>query len=96
MTKAGDKILAGLESALEYAKGNTEGSITHEIEVIDVKEVRKSLGMTQAVFANTFHIPAGTLRGWEQKRRQPEGPAKVLMFLIAKEAKAVKRALKVT
>ncbi|MBT3550550.1 MAG: hypothetical protein HOH80_22810, partial [Rhodospirillaceae bacterium] len=42
MTKAGDKILAGLESALEYAKGNTEGSITHEIEVIDVKEVRKS------------------------------------------------------
>ena len=95
MTKAGDKILAGLESVLEYAKGNTEGSITYEIEVIDVKEVRKSLGMTQAEIADTFHVPAGTLRNWEQKRRQPEGPAKVLMYLIGKEPGAVKRALKV-
>jgi len=53
MTKAGDKIIAGALDALEYAKGNTTGSITHEIEVIDVKEVRKSLGMTQAEFADT-------------------------------------------
>jgi len=95
MTKAGDKIIAGALDALEYAKGNTTGSITHEIEVIDVKEVRKSLGMTQAEFADTFHVPAGTLCNWEQKRRQPEGPAKVLMYLIGKEPGAVKRALKV-
>jgi putative transcriptional regulator len=99
MTKAGDKILAGAEAALEYAKGNTEGSITHRIEAgieqIDVKAVRESLGMSQAKFADTFHIATATLRNWEQKRRTPEGPAKVLMYLISKETEAVKRALEV-
>ncbi|NQV56486.1 MAG: transcriptional regulator, partial [Rhodospirillales bacterium] len=43
----------------------------------------------------TFHINKATLRNWEQNRRAPDGPAKVLLYLISKEADTVKRALKV-
>jgi putative transcriptional regulator len=32
------------------------------------------------------------LRDWEQDRRIPEGPARVLLTVIAKEPKAVERA----
>lgn len=35
--------------------------------VVDAKRVRKKLKMTQAQFAETFEIPLGTLRDWEQK-----------------------------
>jgi putative transcriptional regulator len=58
-----------------------------------VKAVRKRLGMTQPEFAARFGIPVGTLRDWEQKRRRPEGPARVLLTVIDREPEAVKRAL---
>jgi putative transcriptional regulator len=35
--------------------------------VIDARQVRKNLKLTQVQFANTFEIPLGTLRDWEQK-----------------------------
>ena len=93
MTKAFKKIMAGAEDALAYAKGDTAKGIAHEIEVIDVAAIRKELGMSQNAFAATFHIKPGTLRNWEQGHRTPDGPAKVLMYLIQKEPRAVRRAL---
>ena len=96
MTKAFDKIMAGAEDALAYAKGDTSRGRTHIVEVVDVKAVRKKLGMTQNEFAETFHVSAGTVKNWEQKRRALEGPAKTLMYIISKEPEAVKRALAVS
>ena len=95
MTKAFDKISAGLQEAIEFAKGEETGAIVHEVEAVDVGQIRKELGMTQNEFAKRFHISVGTLRNWEQKRRAPEGPAKTLMYIISKEPEAVKRALAV-
>jgi putative transcriptional regulator len=60
---------------------------------IDVRAVRKRLRMTQPEFAARFGIQVGTLRDWEQKRRRPEGPARVLLTVIDREPEAVKRAL---
>jgi DNA-binding transcriptional regulator YdaS (Cro superfamily) len=37
---------------------------------------------TQAEFAQAIGVPVGTLRQWEQGRRQPSGPARVLLALI--------------
>lgn len=93
MKSAYDKMAVSLQQALDYAKGNDVDVIIHEIEVVDVKAIRKELGMTQNQFADTFRVSAGTVRNWEQKRRVPEGPAKTLMYIISKEPEAVKRAL---
>ena len=35
-----------------------------------IKELRESTGMSQSEFAVYFGIPTGTLKGWEQGRRQ--------------------------
>jgi putative transcriptional regulator len=35
--------------------------------VVDARRVRKKLKLTQMQFAETFEIPLGTLRDWEQK-----------------------------
>jgi putative transcriptional regulator len=37
---------------------------------------------TQAEFARAIGVSVGTLRQWEQGRRQPSGPARVLLALI--------------
>ncbi len=93
MTKAFKNIMAGLEDALAFAEGDTSRVKAHKIEVVDVKAVRKKTGLSQPKFAAVFKIPVGTLRGWEQGRRQPEGPAIALLQIIDKEPETAIRAL---
>jgi putative transcriptional regulator len=54
---------------------------------------RRRLKMSQAEFANVMLIPKATLQSWEQGRRQPEGPALVLIELMIKNPDAVVNAL---
>jgi putative transcriptional regulator len=51
--------------------------------VVNVKALRRRLGMSQARFASSFHLSVGTVRDWEQGRSVPDGPARVLLQLIA-------------
>jgi len=58
-----------------------------------VKTLRRALALTQEEFAVRYHIPLGTLRDWEQGRSQPDQPAKAYLAVIARDPKAVERAL---
>lgn len=49
-----------------------------------VAQARQQLGMTQEAFAKLLDTPVGTVRGWEQGRRQPPPSAKVLMRVAAR------------
>ena len=50
----------------------------------EVAHARHQLGMTQEAFAKLLDTPVGTVRGWEQGRRQPPPSAKVLMRVATK------------
>lgn len=50
-------------------------------------------GLSQAEFAQTYRIPLGTLRDWEQHRREPDQAAHAYLQVIAREPEAVRRAL---
>jgi len=56
------------------------------------RTVRLRLGISQAEFALRFHIPLGTLRDWEQGRRQPDATALAYLRVIAREPEVVARA----
>lgn len=58
-----------------------------------VKFVRRMLGMTQEQFAESYHIPLGTLRDWEQGRTEPDQAAQAYLQVIEQEPEAVLRAL---
>jgi putative transcriptional regulator len=93
---AGNSILAGLEDALAYAQGDTTRGTAHAVRApasVDVKAIRTRLGLTQAAFARRYGFELSSIRNWEQGRRQPEGPARVLLLVIDKEPDAVHRAL---
>ena len=50
----------------------------------EVAYARIKLGLTQEAFAKLLDTPVGTVRGWEQGRRQPPPSAKVLMRVATK------------
>ena len=93
MSKAFDSIKQGLDEALEFSKGQKGKAIVHEFTPVDVKNIRSQVGMSQTEFASAFGISVSTLRHWERGDRRPRGPALVLLNVIAKEPKAVLKAL---
>jgi DNA-binding XRE family transcriptional regulator len=58
-----------------------------------VTHARKRLGISQAEFAARYHVPIGTLRDWEQNRKQPDAPSLAYLRVIAREPGVVARAL---
>ena len=55
----------------------------------DIVKVRGKLGLSQSKFANVLGISADTLQNWEQGRRQPTGPAKVLLKIATLHPKVL-------
>jgi putative transcriptional regulator len=55
----------------------------------DVRAVRERYGLSQDQFAGLMGISVGTLRNWEQGRRKPRGPARVLLVVAARHPEAV-------
>jgi len=54
-----------------------------------VKIIRRALGLSQEAFAKRFHIPLGTLRDWEQGRKEPDATARAYIAVIARNPEAV-------
>ena len=92
--KAFDSIKAGLTDAIKHASGIKGGvQQLHYPSDIDVKALRKKMGMTQEEFSTTFCIGMGTLRHWERGDRQPKGATLVLLNVIAYNPQVVLQAL---
>ena len=88
-----ESIKQGLTEAVAFARGEHTEAVVHELSPMDVKAIRAKIGMTQQEFATAFGISVGTLRHWERGDRKPQGPARVLLNVVAKEPQAVLRAL---
>jgi putative transcriptional regulator len=94
MAKAGSRLIESAQQALASARGEaTEGFVAHVPEEVDVKAIRQSLGLTQPEFSLRFGFDVRAVQNWEQKRRQPDRAARVLLKVIAREPEAVQRAL---
>ena len=93
MSKSFASIKQGLQEAIAHQRGKQTGVKLHVPPAVDVKEVRRRTGLTQEQFAAKFAISVGTLRHWERGDRTPRGATLVLLNIIAKEPKAVMRAL---
>ena len=77
--KQGGKILSGgISSSREFYFSSP-----------DVKAIRIKYGLSQTKFAKMLGISPATLRNWEQGRRKPEGPARILLFVADKHPEAI-------
>lgn len=90
----GREIIQGLEEIQAWKRGELKLT-THTVEMpkaADVPAIRKELGLSQPEFAGFMGVSLGTLRNWEQERREPHGPARALLLVASKQPAAVRAA----
>jgi len=87
------QLAESMEQMGEITRGERAPSRETVIDAAQVKAVRKVTGLSQAKFAAILDVPVTTLQGWEQGRREPQGPARALLRAIRNNPKAVLRAL---
>ncbi len=92
---ARSRIIESLREAVAWAEGkDVPVRLTNvDVPVVDVRKVRKRLHLSQAPFAAKFGFQPATLRNWEQGRTRPDGPARVLLAVIARHPEAVEDAI---
>jgi putative transcriptional regulator len=90
MKEAFASIKKGLDEAIEFSQGKEVRAKVFKINPqINVKDIRKNIGMTQKDFALSLGISLATLRHWERGDRIPQGPGLVLLHLVRKDPKTI-------
>ncbi len=87
--KAFEELLASVREGGAILLGKVPPARNHVIEGPDVKLIRNNYALTQGAFATMLGISVATLRNWEQGRRSPDGPARVLLQVAARHPDAV-------
>jgi len=91
----GKRIIEGLEQAVAWTRGENDQVRVTMVHVpdVDVRLVRRRMGLSQMQFATKFGLPPATLRNWEQGRARPDAPTRVLLAVIAKHPETVEDVL---
>jgi putative transcriptional regulator len=87
------RLVESMGQVDESAGGARAASREFHADAAKVKEIRAATGLSQPQFAKLLHVDVGTLRNWEQGRREPTGPAQALLRAIKNNPQAVLKAL---
>ena len=83
------ELVASVREGGAILRGDQPASRRFTIQPVEIKDSRDGFGLRQEEFAALLGISVRTLRNWEQGRRVPEGPARVLLQVVAKHPEAV-------
>jgi putative transcriptional regulator len=94
----GQSLIAAVHEAIAWSHGEPAAvrearQTTVQVPHVDVQRLRKRMGLSQDEFAAKFGFAPASVRNWEQGRRQPEGPARVLLAVIARHPEVVEDVL---
>jgi putative transcriptional regulator len=93
MSALGKRLIQAAKEGRVIARGKADPS-TYRIHVppdLDVRAIRRKLGMSQDRFAQRFGFTAARVRAWEQGRSKPDGAIRAYLIVIEREA--IERAL---
>ena len=74
---------------LEGIRQLKKGEVGRIVNRPDVAETRARVGLSQSEFARLLGVSIRTLQEWEQGRRVPSGPARMLLTIAYKNPKAL-------
>lgn len=84
-----NELIESVREGGAILRGTTQPARTFVVKGPNIKQIRINYQLSQGQFAALLGISVGTLRNWEQGRRTPEGPARVLLQVAAKHPDAV-------
>ena len=97
-TSIGDALIAALEEAVAYERGELPGVRVDRVEITarnvrvepapeyspeEVRAIRHRLSVSQQVFADRLNASASAVRAWEQGALEPDGPTRRLLQVAA-------------
>lgn len=88
-----EQLVESMEQMGEITRGERAPSREFHMDMLQVRQVRAATGLSQSRFAKVLDVQVGTLRNWEQGRRQPTGPARALLRAIHNDPEHVLKAL---
>jgi putative transcriptional regulator len=83
------ELLTSVREGGRILRGREKPSRSFEIKEPDVVAIREGYGLSQDQFASLLGISVRTLQNWEQGRRHPRGPARVLLRVAANHPDAI-------
>jgi len=94
-TELGRNLVRGLKQAIAHVKGEAQlTSYEYRIpEHVNVRAVRKKIGLSQAEFASRYALNRRTLQEWEQGRTEPDLSTRAYLTVIDRNHEAVEDAL---
>ncbi|MEZ3443734.1 MAG: helix-turn-helix domain-containing protein [Lachnospiraceae bacterium] len=93
-----ESIMTGLNEAVEDAVSKEKKLVRRKLDIVPVKEyqadevreIRKSTGMSQKTFANFLGVSDKTVEAWEAGMNHPSGAASRLLSMIEMDNDLVK------
>src|SRR5437016_5589145 len=95
MTNLGKRLIAAAKEARAIARGEADPS-TYRVHIpvdVNVKAIRRKLGLSQDTFAQRYGLTAARVRDWEQGRSKPDSAARAYLIVIDRNPGAVEDAL---
>ena len=84
-----EELLESVRQGGAIIRGKRRPSRSFSIDEPDAKAIREEFGLSQPMFAQMMGISVATLRNWEQGRRRPHGPARVLLIVASRFPEAI-------
>lgn len=84
-----DELVTSVREGGAILRGERAPARAFKIDAPDIKKIRLGYNLSQKEFATLLGISIATLRNWEQGRRVPEGPAKILLQVAARHPEIV-------
>jgi putative transcriptional regulator len=93
-TRLGSSLVEGMTQVLAHVRGEIELKSYTLPGPVNVKAIRKKVGMSQSEFASAFALNRRTLQEWEQGKTAPDNAVRAYLTVIERNPKAVVEALR--
>ena len=87
--EAFERISEGLDEAVRIARGELKPVQLHVPAELDVRGMRRRLGLSQDAFASAFGFTINQIREWEQGRARPLGGVRAYLLLIERSPQSI-------
>jgi putative transcriptional regulator len=88
-----NELVESVREGMAILRGESVPSRAFVAEDPDVTGIRTQCQLSRQEFANRIGVSVRTVREWEQGKRAPRGPARVLLEVAAKHPEAVRDVL---
>ncbi len=84
-----EELVSSVREGGAILRGEKRPARAFTVKGPDLRRLRANYRLSQNDFAALLGISVKTLRNWEQGRRTPDGPARVLLQVAARHPEAV-------